>query len=76
MTTETQPDETLNQNREERSIFRVAAREHYLSNQDKVVFPRLLSQGLFIWLWIAAIILFIAGLVITFWPLLGIGIGG
>jgi len=54
----------------ERSIFREEARQHYIKNQEKVVFPRLLSTRLFTILWILALILMAIGITITFWPLI------
>ncbi len=55
---------------QERSIFRAHAEQNYLSNQDKVVFPRLVSKSLFLVLWIIALALFLLGSLITFWPLI------
>jgi hypothetical protein len=53
-----------------RSIFRSEAREHYIQNQEKVELPRLISVKLFRYLWIVALLLMAAGLVVAFWPLL------
>jgi hypothetical protein len=53
-----------------RSIFRSEALEHYIQNQEKVELPRLISVKLFRYLWIVALLLMAAGLVVAFWPLL------
>ena len=53
-----------------RSIFRSEAREHYIQNQEKVELPRLISVKLFRYLWIVALLLMAAGLIVAFWPLL------
>ena len=53
-----------------RSIFRSEAREHYIQNQEKVELPRLISAKHFLYLWIVALLLMAAGLVVAFWPLL------
>jgi len=55
----------------ERSIFRAEARQHYLRNQEQVVLPRLASPRVFIYLWILALLLMLAGASIAFWPLIG-----
>lgn len=65
-----QAERTDNDLSQERSIFRVEAQEHYLANQDRVVFPRLLSRKFFAILWVIALSLFILGSLITFWPLI------
>jgi hypothetical protein len=54
-----------------RSIFRSEARRHYLQNQEKVVLPRLASPRVFVYLWILALLLVVAGSIIAFWPLIG-----
>lgn len=58
-----QPDET-------RSIFRGEARQRYIENQQKIVLPRLVSNRLFLLLWITGFLAMILGLIITFWPLI------
>lgn len=70
MTTQPQPHKSLAPKRAERSIFRAEARQHYLTNQDKVVFPRLLSHKLFFVLWLIALAFLVVGALITFWPLI------
>jgi hypothetical protein len=64
--TEDHPDPSV----VERRIFRAQAEEHYLANQEKVVFPRFVSTRIFNALWVIALLLFILGLLITFSPLL------
>ena len=55
----------------ERTIFRSEVLERHTQNQDRAVFPRLLSPRSFRMLWIAAVVFLIAGVVITFWPFIG-----
>jgi hypothetical protein len=55
----------------ERSIFRSEARQHYIQNQEKVVLPRLVSPQVFVYLWILALLLMVAGFIIALWPLIG-----
>jgi hypothetical protein len=55
----------------ERSIFRSEARQRYVENQEKVVLPRLASPRVFVYLWILALLLMMAGSLIAFWPLIG-----
>ena len=54
----------------ERSIFRTEARLHYIINQEKLIFPRFLSEKLFIVLWILALLLTTLGSAVVFWPLI------
>jgi hypothetical protein len=54
----------------QRSIFRSEALQHYIQNQEKVVLPRLVSPRIFIYLWILALTLMVAGAIIAFWPLI------
>ena len=53
-----------------RSIFRAEARQHYIQNQEKVVLPPLVSRRIFVFLWILALLLMLAGSLIVFWPLI------
>lgn len=76
MTSEPQSERSLAPDVGERSIFRAEARQHYLANQEKVVFPRLLSHKLFLLLWLIALAFLVAGALITFWPLINIWWGG
>jgi hypothetical protein len=55
----------------ERSIFRSEARQRYVENQEKVALPRLASPRVFLYLWILALLLIVAGALIAFWPLIG-----
>lgn len=55
----------------ERSIFRSEARQRYIQNQEKVVLPRLVSPQVFVYLWLLALLLTVAGSLIAFWPLIG-----
>ena len=55
----------------DRSIFRADALERHSQNQDRAVYPRLLSPRGFRILWIAAVLFLVAGVAITFWPLIG-----
>ena len=52
----------------DRSIFRAEVLERHTQNQDRAVYPRLLSPRSFRILWIASVIFLVAGAVITFWP--------
>jgi hypothetical protein len=54
----------------ERSIFRAQALQRYRENQEKVVLPRLVSPRIFVYLWVLAIVLLLAGSIIAFWPLI------
>jgi hypothetical protein len=54
----------------QRSIFRSEALQHYIQNQEKVVLPRLISPRIFVYLWILALTLMVAGAIIAFWPLI------
>lgn len=54
-----------------RPIFRPEARQHYLQNKEKVDLPRLVSSRVFVFLWILALLLTVAGAIIAFWPLMG-----
>jgi hypothetical protein len=54
----------------ERSIFRSEALRHYIQNQEKVVLPRLASPRVFVYFWILALVLMMAGSIIAFWPLI------
>jgi hypothetical protein len=54
-----------------RSIFRSEARQRFVENQEKVVLPRLASPRVFLYLWILALLLMVAGATIAFWPLIG-----
>ena len=53
-----------------RTIFREEARQHYIQNQEKVELPEVVSPRSFIALWIVALLLMGAGLIIAFWPLI------
>lgn len=55
---------------ETRSIFRGEARQRYIENQKKIVLPRLVSNRLFLFLWISGFLAMTLGLIITFWPLI------
>jgi hypothetical protein len=55
----------------QRSIFRSEARQHYIQTQEQVVLPRLASPRVFVFFWILAMLLTVAGSVIAFWPLIG-----
>ena len=55
----------------ERSIFRAEARQRYVQNRERVVIPRLASPRVFVYLWILALLLTLAGSIIAFWPLIG-----
>ena len=52
----------------DRSIFRADALERHSQNQDRAVYPRLLSPRSFRILWIVSVIFLVAGTVIIFWP--------
>jgi len=54
----------------QRAIFRSEAIEHYLQEQEKVVLPRLVSPHVFVYLWILAVLLLVAGFLIGFWPVI------
>lgn len=56
---------------EPRSIFRSQAIDNYVRNQDRAVFPRLVSPRIFHLLWILAAVSMAVGLLIAFWPILG-----
>ena len=60
----------------DRSIFRIEALERYAQNQERTVFPRLVSPHSFRLLWLAALFFLIAGLTIAFWPLIAPLIAG
>ncbi len=51
-----------------RSIFREQALEQYVRNQERTVFPRLVSPRWFRILWLLALALMILGIAIAFWP--------
>jgi hypothetical protein len=53
-----------------RAIFREEARQHYIQNQEKVELPEVVSPRSFAALWIVALLLMGAGLIIAFWPLI------
>ena len=55
----------------ERRIFRSEARQRHLQGEEKVVLPRLASPRVFVYLWILALLLILAGAVIAFWPVIG-----
>jgi len=52
----------------ERSIFRAEALQRYAQNQEKVVLPHLVSPRAFVYLWLLAGLILLAGLLLTFWP--------
>jgi hypothetical protein len=52
----------------ERSIFRAEALQRYAQNQEKVVLPNLVSPRAFVFLWLLAGFIMMAGLFLTFWP--------
>lgn len=54
----------------QRAIFRSEAIQHYLQEQEKVVLPRLVSPHMFVYLWILAVLLLVAGFLIGFWPVI------
>ena len=56
--------------RQERSIFRREAYQHYMDNREKVIFPRLISERLFALLWTISLLLVVLGLLIAFWPVI------
>jgi hypothetical protein len=56
---------------DDRAIFRPEARQRYMQNQEKMALPRLASPRVFVYLWIAALLLTVAGFIIAFWPLIG-----
>jgi thiol:disulfide interchange protein len=60
----------------ERSIFRAEALKRYAQNQERAVFPRLVSPHSFRLLWLAAVFFLVAGLLIAFWPLIAPLIAG
>jgi hypothetical protein len=55
----------------ERSIFRAEALQRYAQNQEKVVLPHLVSPRAFVYLWLLAGLIMVAGLLLTFWPWIG-----
>lgn len=58
-----------------RGIFRLEALQHYIENEEKVELPMVVSPRFFVYLWIVSLFLMVAGLVITFWPLIQQWIG-
>ncbi len=54
-----------------RTIFRSEARQRYVQNQEKMVLPRLVSPRVFVYLWILALLLTVAGSIIALWHLIG-----
>jgi hypothetical protein len=54
-----------------RSIFRAEALQHYLANQEKVALPPMVSPHIFGYLWLAAGLLGLIGLLLAFWPWIG-----
>jgi hypothetical protein len=56
----------------QRFIFRAEAFQHYVLNQEKVVLPPLVSPRVFFYLWLLAGLIMIAGLIIAFWPWIGL----
>lgn len=54
----------------QRAIFRDEARRHYIKNQEKIELPRAISPVVITVLWILALLLFVDGLIVTFWPLI------
>jgi hypothetical protein len=55
----------------ERSIFRAEALQRYIQNQEKVVLPHLVSPRAFVYLWVLASLIMVAGLILAFWPWMG-----
>lgn len=53
-----------------RSIFRSQAIDNYVRNQDRAVFPSLVSPRIFRLLWILAAGSMMLGIIIAFWPVL------
>ena len=56
----------------QRSIFRAEALQHFVQNQEKVVLPNLVSPRAFLFLWILATVVMLVGLLLAFWPWLGV----
>jgi hypothetical protein len=54
----------------QRAIFREEARQYYIRNREKVELPQVVSRRSFVYLWVAALLLMAAGLIIAFWPLI------
>jgi hypothetical protein len=53
-----------------RSIFRPQALEQYVHNQERAVFPRLVSPRSFRFLWFLATVLMILGIAVSLWPII------
>ena len=54
-----------------RSIFRSEALETYARNQERAIFPQLISPRGFGLLWVLACLFLAAGSLIGFWPIIG-----
>ena len=56
----------------ERSVFRAEALQHFVQNQEKVVLPNLVSPRAFLFFWIVAALIMVAGLILVLWPWMGL----
>jgi hypothetical protein len=56
----------------ERSVFRAEALQRFVHNQEKVVLPNLVSPRAFLFLWILATLIMLAGVILAFWPWMGL----
>lgn len=55
-----------------RSVFRAEALQRFVQNQEKVVLPNLVSPRAFLFLWILAALIMVAGLILVLWPWMGL----
>lgn len=54
-----------------RTIFREEALETYARNQERAVFPKLVSPRGFGLLWVLATLFLVVGSFVAFWPIIG-----